>query len=299
MVVGMRRSGLSLLRAMLDSHRDVAFAVESPLSTALTDRPTAGQFDLRGFVGSLYTDPAASRWGLPRTVVERSLDADPPADAASAARHVLSLWASRRGKSRYGIVAPDSMRDISGTAAVLPATRIIHVIRDGRDLAASVLELGRSEGIERVALDWRREVRRARHAGRRLPTGRYYELRYEDLVNDPVVTLRLLCRALELPFDRAMLDYRAAAAEAVRAAGRPTNRFVTRPLMPGLRDWRRDMPAVAIDRFEALAGDLLAELGYELRNQRRSMRSFMATRSQWLRWHREQLRGGSSSGDAL
>ncbi|HEX3318814.1 MAG TPA: hypothetical protein VHR88_12380 [Solirubrobacteraceae bacterium] len=31
---------------------------------------------------------------------------------------------------------------------------------------------------------------------------------------------------------------------------------------PGLRDWRRDLETVDAARFEAVAGDALAELGY-------------------------------------
>jgi hypothetical protein len=35
-----------------------------------------------------------------------------------------------------------------------------------------------------------------------------------------------------------------------------------RPITPGLRDWRSQMPTEAVERFEAAAGDLLDELGY-------------------------------------
>jgi hypothetical protein len=35
-----------------------------------------------------------------------------------------------------------------------------------------------------------------------------------------------------------------------------------RPITPGLRDWRIQMPAEDVERFEASAGDLLDELGY-------------------------------------
>jgi hypothetical protein len=35
------------------------------------------------------------------------------------------------------------------------------------------------------------------------------------------------------------------------------------PVMKGLRDWRTQMPDSDLERFEAAAGDLLEELGYE------------------------------------
>ena len=36
-----------------------------------------------------------------------------------------------------------------------------------------------------------------------------------------------------------------------------------RPVTTGLRDWRRQMPVGDVARFEAVAGDVLAGLGYE------------------------------------
>ena len=146
---------------------------------------------------------------------------------------------------------------------------LVHVVRDGRDVAASQLEMGLADDIEDIALAWWRQVRRIRQTGHRIAE-RYTELRYEELVHQPTVTLRLLCEPLGLTFDPAMLDHRASATAMLRAGGRPhENRYLNRPLMRGLRDWRRDMPLAAIERFEALAGDTLAELGYDLVDPRR------------------------------
>jgi hypothetical protein len=36
-----------------------------------------------------------------------------------------------------------------------------------------------------------------------------------------------------------------------------------RPITPGLRDWKTQMPAEEVEQFEAAAGELLDELGYE------------------------------------
>jgi hypothetical protein len=35
-----------------------------------------------------------------------------------------------------------------------------------------------------------------------------------------------------------------------------------RPVTPGLRNWRTEMPDAELERFEAAAGELLEELGY-------------------------------------
>jgi hypothetical protein len=157
-------------------------------------------------------------------------------------------------------------------------------------VAASFLELGWTDTIERAALHWRHRVLRGRQTGDQLPPGTYHELRYEDLVTHTESSLRALCDAVDLPFDPAMLDHRRAAAAVARTEPRPHhNRYLGRAVMPRLRDWRRDLPAAAVARFEEVAGDVLAELGYELRTTKRTLGTRLAARSHWLAWHSQRL----------
>ena len=57
-----------------------------------------------------------------------------------------------------------------------------------------------------------------------------------------------------------MLDY----ASNVDVSAKPHQQSLTKAPTPGLRDWRTQMSPEDIATFEALAGDLLADLGYEL-----------------------------------
>lgn len=75
---------------------------------------------------------------------------------------------------------------------LLPRARFIHLIRDPRDVVASMLAAARSWGrywapteAGDAARVWRRHVNSARTLGRRLGSDRYTELRYEDLVANP------------------------------------------------------------------------------------------------------------------
>ncbi len=62
-----------------------------------------------------------------------------------------------------------------------------------------------------------------------------------------------------LPYDDAMLRFYEGREKA--DLGLDAKR-AWRPITPGLRDWRTQMPLDDIERFEAAAGDLLDELGY-------------------------------------
>jgi hypothetical protein len=296
-VVGARRSGASLVQAIFDSHPLMAVPPECDFVVALAPDGRL-PFSLRRFLETLYADERFRRWRLPRAEVELSFTADPPQTYADAVRRVYTLWADRRGKPRYADKNPDHVLRITALDALFPEARIIHVIRDGRDVAASCLELGWVRTIEQAALQWRRHVEAGRRAGRLLPSLRYQEVRYEDLVGDPEATLRRLCQAVELPFHPAMLDHRRSASQVARPPAYPHhNRYVTRRLMPGLRDWRRDLPGEAVGRFELLAGPLLTELGYELQGQRLARGVRLQARARWLGWAlRRSRRTGRAAG---
>ncbi len=105
--------------------------------------------------------------------------------------------------------------------------------------------------------------------GARLGPERYHELRYEELVADPERILRELCAFVELPYDERMLRYHEQADRLVPSLSHSEHHGnLYKPPTAGLRDWRRDLSPQDVAVFEALAGDLLDELGYERRTAR-------------------------------
>jgi hypothetical protein len=240
-VVGCSRSGTTLLRALLDAHPLLAVPPESH------------------FV--LAPDPRVLRRAL-RRGPWFGLGIEPPdlrgLDVADAVRAVFAAYGAAHGKPRYADKTPHYVSHLPLLAERFAEARFVHVVRDGRDVALSLLEvLWGPHDLEGAALQWRRRVLEGRAAG--LGPGRYRELRYEALVADPEHELRALAAWLELPYDPAMLD----AARRPAAVPYPEHhgRLALAPT-PGLRDWRREMSQADAARFEAVAGDALAGLGY-------------------------------------
>jgi hypothetical protein len=85
-------------------------------------------------------------------------------------------------------------------------------------------------------------------------------VRYEELVADPEGVVRGICTFAELPFEPAMLDY----AGAVDVTAKPHQQRLLTPPTTGVRSWREDLASEDVAAFEASAGELLSELGYEL-----------------------------------
>jgi len=109
------------------------------------------------------------------------------------------------------------------------------------------------------ALWWRWQVEQGRRDGAALGPTRYHELTYETLVARPEQTLARTAAFLGLPDAPEMAAYHVG-----RTTHRPGRSAKGNWLPPttGLRDWRTALSERDRALFEALAGDLLAELGY-------------------------------------
>ena len=281
-VVGAPRSGTTLLRLMLDAHPQLAIPPETGFLRL------AGELEGHGperffaaVVGFPESAPAWPEFGIPQELFARELAALEPFTVAGGFRTFYRLYAGRHGKPRWGDKTPQYCRHLPALAALLPEARFVHLVRDGRDVAVSLRERWFSPGhdIEVQATFWREQVAAARRDGP--ATGRFLELRFEDLVREPEPTLQRLCDFVELAFDPAMLAYPQRAAERLAEHGTRYRRdgsvLVSReerlrqqahvdrpPDTAKIGLWRRALAAGEAGRFEAVAGDLLAAYGYSL-----------------------------------
>ncbi len=150
---------------------------------------------------------------------------------------------------------PDHVRHMRLISELYPGARFIHIIRDGRDVARSLLAKSWGpDSVEAAASEWRDSVR----AGRaQAPSpARYRELRYEDLLARPDASIRSLFDWLGLGVDDAVID------QALGEARTALSVDATRPATESEK-WRQVFGPRELAAFERAAGDLRAELGYE------------------------------------
>jgi hypothetical protein len=82
---------------------------------------------------------------------------------------------------------------------------------------------------------------------------------YEALVQRPDEKCARLYAFLGIPYDGSMLRFHEGR---TRLGDGRDAKAAWLPVTPGLRDWRVQMSAAEVERFEAVAGPLLDELGY-------------------------------------
>lgn len=267
--VGCGRSGTTLLRNIFNSHSRLAMTHEShfigPLAKSRSRYETEDGFDRESFVADLFNDPNFVRQDLELGAVRSALDKSQPETYSEAVRAVFAAYAERDGKKLYGDKTPGSVTQIELLAELFPEAKFVHIIRDGRAVALSYLERPEwgPETMAEAANHWKNRVRRGRAAGRAIGSDRYIEVRYEDVVTDPEAVARKVCDFLGLAFEDGMLQSHENSKDFIASTKDPEAfKNLSRPITAGLRAWEDEISRSDQKLFEAIAGDLLQELGY-------------------------------------
>jgi hypothetical protein len=278
-VVGCPRSGTTLLRRMLDAHPILAMTPETHWIPIWFEQGIGVTCD--GLVGPdivsrLLAYPKFRRTGVGRDELE-SLLTDGPVTYSGFVSGFFDLYGHARGKDLVGDKTPGYVRRLFLLHELFPQARFVHLIRDGRDVCLSAINWPKVVNLARrfptwneqpavtAALWWEWHVRAGRAEGRSLGPALYRELRYEELVADPARVCGELCSFLGLPYEEAMLHFHEGR---TRSDPGLDAKKAWLPPTPGLRDWRSEMSADDVERFEAAAGGLLGELGYERSSSR-------------------------------
>jgi sulfotransferase family protein len=276
-IVGCPRSGTTLLGRLLDANPELAIIHEGRFVAAWFERRrglTPEGAVTPELIERLLDFRPFKNVDVNREQLEQLADGQAAMPYARFVSGIFDLHGAAQGKRLVGDKTPHYVRSLPTLHALWPDARFVHIVRDGRDVCLSVHDwkkvverggaVARYSGWERdpvatAAVWWEWQVRLGREAGATVGPQRYHEVRYESLVADPEAECRALCTFLDVPFEQDMLAFHEGR---TRDDSELDAKQAWRPVTPGLRDWRTQMPADDLERFEAAAGDLLEELGY-------------------------------------
>jgi hypothetical protein len=276
LMCGLPRSGTSLTRGLFAAHpvyavprREMAWWVS--LYPRFRRRPA--EWDR--FVAALAADAKTATLALDQAALRARL-ADVPRGAHHAAfAAVLALYAEQARRRRWGEKTLFAEVYAGDTLRALPDVKVIHLIRDPRDVYASYRQAswranapgwwGRAKvrvhgHLAWTLRNWRTSVALARRHAAEWPA-RYRVVRYEDLVRDPVRTLQELCAFASVPYDARMLAldaYPDLIARRGNSSFGPLDGVSTAPI----GRFTSVLSPRAIALCDALAGDELAANGY-------------------------------------
>jgi hypothetical protein len=287
------RSGLTLLRMIFDSHPELTVAHEPRFLATMAPNHARyerdGALDIDHFLGDLYAVSNFRRLGLPREELRAALEDQRPSGFADAVRIVFEMYAQSRGKDLYGDKTPLYISFMEPIGGLFPEARFVHLVRDGRDVVLAYLERDKGPAtVAEGAFHWKLRVSRGHRAGQGLGPDRYREFHYEDLIDDPEVTVRAICDYLGLDFHEEMLDYKGTAERFLAEAKNPADhQHLTMAPTKGLIDWRRSMSSDDLALFEAIAGDTLEAVGYERASKKQV--SPLVVAWEWTRWQTKRV----------
>lgn len=260
-VLGTRRSGTTWLSQLLSSHPDVAAMELTDVSVSEGDAHYAKDTVVEAVPAeSLVFSAMGDFWMNAHRADGDGVAALMDAPEAAAALREFSdrLFAVARDRAAPGArwfveKSPDNVNRVAVASATHPDAAFVHLIRDGRDVARSLLSWPFAKGgPAAAAAEWATGIRRVQQHQWRLR--RFREVRYERLVDDPVGEMRLLFEWIGLPVDDDVIK------GLEERAGEQVARYGDRSPV-GSGKWRGLDPEQLAIVYE-VAGDLLAELGY-------------------------------------
>jgi hypothetical protein len=184
-------------------------------------------------------------------------------------RIVMDEVARKQKVDRWIDSTPTNVPHMLRIQRDFPDAAFVHIIRDGRDVALSLdkrswsrpLPWDRNKSLAAAGLYWEWIVRKARKLGQVIAPN-YLEVRYEDLVRDPRVALAPVAQFLGRELDYARIQQ-----ASVGSVGKPLTAFkedLSEGRFAPVGRWKEKFPAEQLLEFEALVGNYLSELGYEL-----------------------------------
>lgn len=261
-IVGVSRSGTTTLRLALEAHPELAIPPETHFVPELIESCQTGGAGPEEVARLLAGEPHWPLFGIESAAVRDRLPASGRVKPRAALRAFYGAYAQARGRPRWGDETPGYLHAMRQIAAALPEARFVHVIRDVRDVAISMIDAGqiRPDAVGSAAGHWARQVGRARADAARVD--HCLEILYEDLALHPEPTLRRVAAFLELPWYPDALEALRSSTDGSSPAEARTPPGARPALAEPPGRWRAEMGPDDRAACEAMAGDLLADLGY-------------------------------------
>jgi len=256
--VASERSGTTLLRLMLDHHPQIAFHHEAAFLVEYLPSPGSGWPAIEEYHAKLQADRIFEH---SRFEIDRSLD------YVALVNSFLEQKRSRDGKTFVGATvhhAFDRLLDI------WPHARFIHLVRDPRDVARSVVQMGWAGNVYEAASVWLEAEAAWDRLLCRISPQQFIEIRYGDLIRNHEATLDAICRFIGVEYHPAMLEY-----------ADHTTYDLPDPSL--IEQWRTRMTEKEIRLVESRVDDRFNKYGFE-RSARPPLR-VSSVHQFWLKTH--------------
>lgn len=214
-IVSSGRSGTTLLRGILNASNQIHIPHESDFIARAypfyNNKQSFNEEDYREIVRFFIRTSQNDGWGLTENYLLSYLKEHAPQTFPTVNSAIYEAYLKQEGLEnlQWGIKTPVLIANINRILDVYPEAKIIHLVRDGRDVHLSYKKVHLKsqsnakfgpKGVIQSALYWIDGLRRVEE----FHDSSIYELRYEDILTRSEDTLKKLCAFLDIEYDPSM-----------------------------------------------------------------------------------------------
>lgn len=259
-IVGFNGSGTTMLADSLNNHPDIYIFPEETkiLPFILKNKDKYGDLSIIKNQKKL-AEEMIQYWAFweinDRNYPEIQNDLLSGNGVADVLHSVYGFFARKALKKRWGEKTPMYLQHIELISENVKDAKIIHLFRDGRDVARS-LHRRWARDPERTVFRWKLTTQLAREQGKKIGSHRYIELKYEDLTLDPRTHMKNICDFLNIPFYSGILK------SSMPYMDTNSDRKASGRIKENSGKWKKYFNNKVIRKMEKICGQYLSEIGY-------------------------------------
>lgn len=285
-ILGNPRSGTSLFRLMLNAHPQIISPPECGFlhwwSSKYKDWSSNDNTSDRvlEFVSDVKSSKKMEDWNLDFENLKQKIRTENPKNYAELGELVYLLFAEQKGKVPSIIADKNNyyINHLNDLKEIWPTAKYILVIRDGRDVACSYLNIEKlvtdspykpklSTDISTIAKEWVTNNNNIIRFINSQENNQGLVVRYEDVVANPAHFLSNVCQFLGVDFDTEMLSYYIKNAEQQDEPSSTLDwkkKTLEKPDENNIGKYKIELQKESIDEFNTIANDLLQKFNYEI-----------------------------------
>jgi hypothetical protein len=270
--IGTQRSGSNLLRVMLNQLKEIS-APHPPhiLKTFFPLLDKYGNLQLKENFSRLVND--VCHWVNVNPVPWENFTLEPAYIESICERNSLIELFSRiykekalhDGASFWCCKSMESVYYVDEIEKAGLHPYYIYIYRDGRDVALSFMKaVVGPKHIYYLAKKWKTEQELSLQVKTIVDPSRFIEVRYEDLIHNPVHVMKHICHKLHIAYSPEVFEYFHSEESLITASSGKMWANLSKPIIPeNFNKFQKELSEHQIITFERIAGEMLARLGYK------------------------------------
>lgn len=277
-ILGIQRSGTTLLRLLLNSHSKIDIPPEADFWVPFVDKygrdPSRSllEKEKRRILSRIEKHRYFSEWRVSiDDFVEDYGDMNTASTFAEFMCSFYTFHANNNNKVIWGDKTPPFCRYVRELVSIFPMGKFIHIVRDGRDQYTSRKTYSvnsarqSANNVSVAALEWNYKISKVTNGLIHVNARNSLEVRYEDLVAKTESTLIQVCKFLSVDYECEMHKFWETSSEHVSHGH---SDLIFRPVSAeSVCKWRSNLTSFEQRKFEAISRKILIKYNYQVLNE--------------------------------